>query len=131
MISESVSGKKPQPMASQDVDTDNLTPRRASVTAAKLIKHLSSGKSQSVSENDAGKRAMEGALRTLNEPRKTLDGTLKAWKRLSISQDRNVDGTPLTKHNDSSLSVNEQGIRKLSNAFRKLGKVQIGIGSLV
>ena len=122
MSGESFSPKPPD-STSSDGSVDNS--RRMS--AAKLFKRLSKGQGMSETGIGDGKKAMEGALRSLNEPRKTIDGTLKALKRMSISQDRSSGRSSPSGSSD----VNEQGNKKLAQAFRKLGKAQIGLSSLM
>ena len=124
----------PNPMpTAENGDTGNLPTRRASIAAANRFKRLSSDKGQivSVAGNGDGQKAMESALKSLNEPRKTLEGTVKALKRMSITKETNADRASPAKLGDGSLGVSEQGNRKLANAFRKLGKAQMGLSSLV
>lgn len=124
-----MSGESFSPKPPDSTPSDGSVDNSRRISAAKLFKRLSKDKGQAMSETGIGaaRKAMEGALRSLNEPRKTIDGTLKALKRMSISQDRSSGRSSPSGSSD----VNEQGNRKLAQAFRKLGRAQIGLSSLV
>ena len=121
---------KPTPTA-ENGDTGNMpTTRRPSLAAVNRFKRLSVDiKGQAISDAGNGEegKALESALKSLTEPKKTIQGTLKVLKRMSISKDTNADRVSPANNSD----VSEQANKKLANAFKKLGKAQMGLSGIV
>ena len=127
MASEEVTPKMTP--TTENSDAGNSTARRQSIAALNRFKRLSTDKGQAVSDTGNGedRKAIESALKSLNEPKKTLHGTLKALKRMSISKETNAGRVSPSNISD----VSESGNKKLANAFKKLGKAQMGLSSFV
>ena len=123
--------EKIQQSTSKDVEgsENEKPPSRTSaggMAALKLMKRLSADKTQNVSaekESSGSKRALEGAMRALTEPKRSLDGAVKALKRMSLAQ--GSDGS------SQDTVINEQANKKVAMGFKKLGRAQLGLQSLL